>query len=60
MDKIMRKTKKVKNLLDFSFDFELLEKCPLCDGEVLLPNGKLIGSRWIFGMWYVENADSNL
>ncbi len=47
----MRKTKKVKNLLDFSFDFELLEKCPLCDGEVLLPNGKVDWLKMDF--WYV-------
>lgn len=50
----MRKIKTttgVKKLLNFSFDFELLEECPLCSGVVLIPNGKV---EWLtMDFWYI-------
>lgn len=43
--------KKAKKLLNFSFDFELLEECPLCKSTVLIPNGKV---DWLdMDFWYV-------
>jgi len=45
------KKKKSKNILDFEFAWELLEECPLCGGEVLLPNGKV---SWLdMDFWYL-------
>ncbi|MBI1999161.1 MAG: class I SAM-dependent methyltransferase [Parcubacteria group bacterium] len=41
---------KEKELLNFSFDFELLEACPLCGSDVLIPNGKV---EWLdMDFWY--------
>ena len=48
----MKQNKKTakKNLLDFSFDFELLEECPLCAHKVLIPNSKVL---WLnMDFWY--------
>lgn len=43
--------KKHNTLLNFTFDWELLEKCPLCGGVVLIPNGKI---QWLdMDFWYV-------
>ena len=43
-----------EKLLDVQFEWELLEKCPLCDGEVLIPNGKVA---WLdMDFWYVVCA----
>ncbi|MEK7554897.1 MAG: class I SAM-dependent methyltransferase [Patescibacteria group bacterium] len=40
-----------EKLLNFSFEWELLEKCPLCSHEVLIPNGKV---QWLeMDFWYV-------
>ncbi len=39
------------NSKNFTFDFEALERCPLCQGAVLIPNGKV---RWYdIDFWYV-------
>ncbi len=49
----MKKKRKSNNkkLLDFSFDFEILEKCSLCSGIVFIPNGKI---EWLsMDFWYV-------
>ena len=56
----MSKKKKTtsKNLLKFSFDFELLEECPLCGGTVLIPNGKV---SWLdMDFWYVVCGNCGL
>ena len=46
-----KNTKKVKELLNFSFEWEVLDECPLCDGIVLIPNGKV---SWLdMDFWYV-------
>ncbi|MBI2048265.1 MAG: class I SAM-dependent methyltransferase [Parcubacteria group bacterium] len=42
---------KKKKLLNFEFEWELLEKCPLCSHAVLVPNGKI---EWLdMDFWYV-------
>lgn len=51
MAKKSNSKKITKELLDFSFDWELLEGCPLCRGVVLIPNGKI---DWLnMDFWYV-------
>ncbi|MAZ41018.1 hypothetical protein CL654_02785 [bacterium] len=42
---------KNKDLLSFRFDFEGLSECPLCGGEVMIPNGRV---EWLtMDFWYV-------
>mgnify|MGYP001591880433 CR=1 FL=1 len=40
-----------EELLEFSFDYEALDACPLCRGEIMIPNGKI---KWLgIDFWYV-------
>lgn len=40
-----------EQLLNFSFEWELLEECALCKGSVLIPNGRV---QWLdMDFWYV-------
>ena len=56
--KIMIKKNTAKELLNFSFDFELLEGCPLCGGTILIPNGKVDWLKMDF--WYVVCGNCGL
>src|SRR3989344_2605858 len=48
---VKKQSKSLKELRDFTFEFELLEECPLCGSSVLLPNGKV---GWLdMDFWYV-------
>jgi|SRR3989344_3063325 len=51
-------THKKNKLLDFTFEFEALSKCPLCDGGIMIPNGNI---RWLdMDFWYVACPQCNL
>jgi|SRR3989344_2662429 len=51
MAKNLKGKNKAKKLLDFSFEWEVLEACPLCGGKVLIPNGKV---EWLqMDFWYL-------
>ncbi|OGY44831.1 MAG: hypothetical protein A3J62_02420 [Candidatus Buchananbacteria bacterium RIFCSPHIGHO2_02_FULL_38_8] len=51
-------TKQEQELLEFSFDFEALSACPLCNGKVMIPNGRI---RWLeIDFWYVICPDCGL
>ena len=45
-------------LTQFRFDFEAVDKCPLCDGVVMLPSGSI---KWLdMDFWYVICPNCNL
>ena len=45
-------------LVDVAFDWEALDECPLCQGAVMLPNGRV---RWLdMDFWYVICPTCNL
>jgi len=47
-----------KNILNFVFDWEALDACPLCRGKVMIPNGRI---QWLdMDFWYVICPRCNL
>lgn len=47
-----------EELLKVTFDYEALDACPLCDGTIMIPNGKI---KWLdIDFWYVVCPACNL
>jgi 2-polyprenyl-3-methyl-5-hydroxy-6-metoxy-1,4-benzoquinol methylase len=55
---MIRRSKKEKDILNFKFDWEALDACPLCKHTILIPNGNI---EWLnMDFWYVVCTKCNL